>query len=422
MTYRERLRAVFRGERRDRNPYLHGGGPLKSTMEAWKKQGLSDEQADKFFESFLHWDGGIPVGDFDFRPMPEFEEKVLEEDGNKRIWIDSYGVKRLDAIKQPTPGFATRRYLEFPVRDETTWKEMKWRYEAKNPARTNPNIVVESHISDADPDRGRRPNKGLYWKDRVELCNSGDRAVEIAIPGIYWTVRDWCGFEGLSMMFYDHPKVVHEMMEYWADFLMGMLDEPFSAIKVEYLVLNEDMAFKNAAMLSPEAMREFMLPHYKRLYRFFKDRGAECVCMDSDGYVGEVLDVFYPDAIDGLVPVEIAAGNDPEIFLEKHKGLFLLGGIDKRELRFTKEQARAEIAKRYRVARKYPTYLPGIDHGTPPDVPLRNYLYMNELIKGFADGEDIDTYEPPCELEKQLGPIEEMFDPLRTPYACAEGH
>jgi uroporphyrinogen decarboxylase len=182
------------------------------------------------------------------------------------------------------------------------------------------------------------------------------------------------------------------------------------------------MAFKNAPMLSPDAMREFMLPHYKRLYRFFKDRGVECVCMDSDGYVGEILDVFYPEGIDGLVPVEIAAGNDPEIFLEKHKGLFLLGGIDKRELRFTKEQARAEIAKRYKVARKYLTFLPGIDHGTPPDVPLRNYLYMNELIKGLADGEDIDTYEPPCELEKQLGPIVEMFDPLKAPYVDADEH
>jgi len=36
------------------------------------------------------------------------------------------------------------------------------------------------------------------------------------------------------------------------------------------------------------------------------------------------------------------------------------------------------------------------------------------LIKGFANGEDLETYEPPCELEKQLGEIEEMFDPLKA--------
>jgi hypothetical protein len=39
---------------------------------------------------------------------------------------------------------------------------------------------------------------------------------------------------------------------------------------------------------------------------------------------------------------------------------------------------------------------------------------MVELMKGFAQGEDLDTYEPPCLLERQLGPIEEMFDPLKA--------
>lgn len=55
-----------------------------------------------------------------------------------------------------------------------------------------------------------------------------------------------------------------------------------------------------------------------------------------------------------------------------------------------------------------------MDHGVPPDVPLRNYLYMVELIKGFANGEDLDTYEPPGELERQIGPIEEMSAPLKA--------
>ena len=36
------------------------------------------------------------------------------------------------------------------------------------------------------------------------------------------------------------------------------------------------------------------------------------------------------------------------------------------------------------------------------------------LDVGFADGQDLDTYEPPCELEAQLGPIEEMFDPHKA--------
>jgi hypothetical protein len=67
--------------------------------------------------------------------------------------------------------------------------------------------------------------------------------------------------------------------------------------------------------------------------------------------------------------------------------------------------------KRYRAARQYSGYIPTVDHGVPPDIPLRTFLDTVKLLKGFANGEDLDTYEPPCELEKQLGPIEAMFEP-----------
>mgnify|MGYP000944853769 CR=1 FL=1 len=79
-----------------------------------------------------------------------------------------------------------------------------------------------------------------------------------------------------------------------------------------------------------------------------------------------------------------------------------------------------EVARSYKVAREYGGYIPTVDHGVPPDIPLRTFLYMVELLKGFANGEDLDTYEPPCELEQQLGPIEEMFDP-RQAIAAAYG-
>jgi hypothetical protein len=51
-----------------------------------------------------------------------------------------------------------------------------------------------------------------------------------------------------------------------------------------------------------------------------------------------------------------------------------------------------------------------VDHGVPPDVPLRNFLYMVELIRGYAQGADLETFEPSCTLEAALGPFERPFD------------
>jgi uroporphyrinogen decarboxylase len=355
--------------------------------------------------------------------VPPFPETVIREEGNYRWWRDHWGVYRLDAIVQPTDGFVTRSYLEFFVRNPATWKEMRSHFDPHSPQRTGPG-GDGAPLTELNPNKYRHVGDGPGWQAYAERARQSEVPVCATVPCLYWTLRDMCGFEGLSLMFYDQPELVHEMMEYWTWFLIEILREPLSHIRVDHLILNEDMAFKGQSMISPAHMREFMLPHYRKLYAFCKEKGVEVVDMDSDGYNGQILSVFYPSAIDAIQPIEIAAHNDPEVILRENPGIYIQGGIDKRELRFDKARARAEVAKRYRVARQYGGYIPTVDHGVPPDIPLRTFLYTVELLRGFADGADLDTYEPPCDLEKQLGPIEEMFDPgkaIAAAYALEDG-
>jgi len=424
MNARERFRAVVRREPVDRMPYVFGS-PRASTFAAWRKQGLSEEQQ-RHWASFIGEDPTMGIGKLYCGPVPPFEEIVYKEEGNYRWWRDHWGVYRMDAIRQPTDGFVTRRYIEFFVKDRATWEEMKTHFNPHSPERTGPG-GDGAPLTDLNPNRYRHVGDGPGWPAYVEAANNADCPVVVAVPGIFWTLRDMCGFEGLAMMFYDQPDLVHEMMEFWTWFLRELLEAPLSHIKVDHLILMEDMAYKGAAMISPAHMREFMLPRYRQLYNFFKEKGVEVVDMDSDGYVGQILEVMFRDpqgrVIDAISPIEIAAGNDPEQILRENPGIYIHGGIDKRELRFDKARARAEVVKRYRAARELGGYVPTVDHGVPPDIPLRTFLYMVELIKGFANGEDLNTYEPPCELEKQLGPIEEMFDPraaIAAAYAVEE--
>jgi hypothetical protein len=421
MTHRERFLAVAQGEPVDRMPYWYGG-PRASTFAAWRRQGLTDDLLNRWGE-FTNSDPAMGTGKFYCGPVPPFPEEVIKEEGNYRWWRDHWGVLRKDAIKQPTDGFVTRQYLEFFVKDPATWEEMKQRFDPHSPERTGPG-GDGGPLTDLNPNRYRHVGDGPNWWDLVDQCNNADVPVFLTVPGLYWSIRDMCGFEGLSVMVYDYPNLVHEMFEYWTWFLMELLDKPMRQIRVDKVCLNEDMAYKGMSMISPAMMREFMLPHYQRMYGFFKERGVTVVEMDSDGHNRDILSVMYPTGIDGIQPIEIAAGNDPEEYLRDFPGLYISGGIDKRELRFDYPRARVEVAKRYRVARQYGRYIPTVDHGVPPDIPVRTFLYMVELLQGFANGEDPDTYEPPSELEKQLGPIEEMFDPhaaIAAAYALDEG-
>ena len=165
-------------------------------------------------------------------------------------------------------------------------------------------------------------------------------------------------------------------------------------------------------MMSPPLMQKFLLPNYRKLYSFFKDKGVGTLIMDSDGYNNQILDVLYPQVLDGIQPIEIAAGNDPEQILTNFPGIHIHGGVDKRELRFSREQLRAEVVKRYNTARRHGGY-----------IPLRNFLYYLELCRGFCDGQDLASFEPSCQLEQQLGPVEEMFEPgsaIAAAYAMDE--
>ncbi len=411
MTPRERYRAVMRGEPVDRLPYSFGG-PRQSTWKAWRKQGLTPE-VERNWSAFTGSDPMVGFGKLNTQPIPAYPERVHWERDNLREWTDGWGVRRIDAVNQPTEGFATRRYLEFPVKCLADFEAMRHRYDPTTPERLIPQ-PGENQKETYNPDGYRVLQGGTAYHDpaHAERLNHGDAPSTLTVPGLYWTARDWAGFEGLSLLTYTEPACVHAMMEHWTQFIMTILDGPLSEVKIDQIILNEDMAYKHAAMLSPDMIREFMLPRYQRLCAFFREQGVDCVLMDTDGHCGQVIETMFPAGLDGVSPCEIASHNDPGDYLERYPGLVLLGGIDKRELRFDKPQARAEIALRYRQAWRHGRYIPSVDHGVPPDVPLRNFLYLVELSRGLASGEDLETYEPPGELEEQLGPVEELFDPL----------
>lgn len=417
MTQRERFRRIIHHQEIDRIPYIFGG-PRASTFAAWRKQGLSEEQQ-RNWGALTGGDGFAGVGKFFFGPVPMFEPQVIEERGNVRTWVDGYGATRMDAIDQPTDGFATRRYLRFAVQNRADWERVLERLDPHAPERTHPIDRPDPPVSlgTSAPAHGAG---GVHWRDNIEAANKSEYPVRLTITGIYWGIRDFVGMLELSLMFYDQPDLVHDMFEYWAWYLMEILDEPLRHIKVDELILNEDMAFKGQSMMSPALIEEFLLPRYRQLYTFFKERGVEAVVMDCDGYNNQILDTMYPEVLNGIQPIEIAAGNDPEEILTRYPGIFIHGGVDKRELAKSRERLRVEVATRYRTAWEHGGFIPHCDHGVPPDIPLRNFLYYVELAQGFCNGEDLDHYEPPCVLEEQLGPIEEMFDP-RSAIARAYG-
>ena len=397
---RERFVKTLKFEHPDRI-YYSFGPPRKSTLEAWKLQGLPEmPEADDYdcpdeFYRFVGMDPNpwqlrqkqpFPV---ELGIYPSFEVQIIKEDDSGLTWRDEKGIVMHDAVRKlNTPGFRTRSYLSHPVTGFGDWPEMQKRF--------------DPHSQERFPDN---------WDDVVRSFQGRETPLVVIVYGLFSLCRDWVGFENLCVLFYDNPKLIDEMMEHITYFYLELLEKALAEIEVDCVIISEDMAYKHAAMISPEMMRQFMLSRYKRLVQLFRKYGVPLVMVDSDGHIGQMIPIWIEAGIDGNFPCEIAADNDPLAYCRKYgKDLALWGCIDKREIR-SKERTYQEVMSKVPKLVEQGGCVPSIDHAVPPDVPLRSYLYMAELIKAITEKKRIPQPEDPLPIEKQLGPIQRLWGP-----------
>ncbi|MHB0939419.1 MAG: uroporphyrinogen decarboxylase family protein [Armatimonadota bacterium] len=366
MNQRERFLNSFNFGNPDR-VFYQTGGPRKSTMQAWYAQGLPRLSESEDYASPPELQQIIGNDYLCYSPVnanlyPAFEEKVIEENEHGRVWRDAMGITMF-SDNRGEKGFLTRSYLSHPVTDWESWAEMRARFNPDTPERFPAN-----------------------WAALVPEYAARDYPIMQVVPGLYWKARDFAGFEELSVMFYDEPDMVHAIMEHLTDFIIALMDRVLRDVQVDMVLLNEDMAYKHAMMISPDMFREFMMPRYKRIVAAMKARGVPLVAVDSDGHVSDLFPLWLEAGIEATFPVEIAALNDPIAYRKQYgKQIAIFGAIDKREIR-SYAQTYAEIMGKVPWLLEQGGYVPSIDHAIPPDMPVRSYFYMVELVHAIAEG------------------------------------
>ena len=289
MNARERHIAALTFGTPDRIPF-EPGWPRRSTLKAWREQGLP-ENADWFEELQKNVGIRVPPSAREYvgvqcvtRMNPRFEEKVLEHrDGHYVVqdWMgnvteisDEFDVTYI----RRAVDFVTRKWHRFPVENRADFEEMKKRYDPRDPARRV-----------ADKDRAAH----------YAALRQRDWPTDVRVNGPFWQMREWCGFEPLCMLFIEDPDFIREMVAFWTEFVAATLAPVLAEGVVDCLQINEDMAYKEKPMISPEMTREFLKPAYDRWVADARRGGVKIVDMDSDGRV----DLLIPVWIDGGINV-----------------------------------------------------------------------------------------------------------------------
>jgi uroporphyrinogen decarboxylase len=261
-------------------------------------------------------------------------------------------------------------YIDFPVKTPADFQEIKKRFLSHHSSRYPPQW--ESLMLPR-------------WRNRDHVLILGRNCATL---GFYWRAREWMGTEGLSYAWYDQPALMHEMMEFIADFTMEVAAPVLDKIAPDYIFLNEDLAMKTGPLLSPRTYKTFIYPHLKRMIAFFKSKGVRYFMVDSDGNTEPLLRLMMDAGVDGIWPLERASDSTDPMFLRQKygKSLRLWGAVDKRELAKDKAAIDAHL-RTFIPLIEEGGFIPTVDHLVSPDVPYENFLYYMKRKQALLKGE-----------------------------------
>ena len=351
MTPHERFLACMRFEPTDRAP-LWEWGPWPSTLRRWQREALGGGNP---APEYAGCDRRMQCG-VDLWMRPRYEERVVAEDEDYITKFSDRGVlmrtpKSPDAMSMP-------EHLEYPVKTRGDWEALKKRF---------------------DPDGAAR-----FPSDWSERCARWRREGPVLIfqgprsPSLFGFVRELMGAERALLAFYDEPELVHGMMEYNTEFMLELLPRVLDEAPVTTVFFWEDMCYRAGPLISPAMFRTFMLPRYRRITDLARSRGVDTIFVDSDGDVSQLIPLWLEAGINGVYPMEVAAGMDVVALRREYgRDLLMTGGIDKRVLAEGREAIDRELAAKLPLAQGG-GYIPHIDHAIPHDVPYENFVYFWE--------------------------------------------
>ena len=368
----ERFLACMDYRPSDRRPN-HELGVWAQTRARWQEE--APEATAAFTWSWFDGEDTLGMDRREFIPVhygfiPPYDAEVLAETDEYVTARNAKGIVT-KALKQGALGGARMcmdQYLAFPVLTPADFAQVKRRLAA----------TAEGRIpADLDSNLDR-------WRTRDCPLVLGRNC---AANGFYWRAREFMGTEALSYAWYDHPVLMHDMMEFYADFIIETSRPMLEKVQVDYFCLNEDLSMKSGPLLGPETYREFILPRLRRLVDFLRAYGTRHIAVDTDGDPTVLIPLMMDAGVDTIWPIERASGVSPQEWRRRFgRGLRLWGGVDKRVLPRGAEAIRTHLREFVPLIEEG-GFIPTVDHTVPPDVSWDDFRYYMDAKRALLAGQ-----------------------------------
>jgi len=166
-----------------------------------------------------------------------------------------------------------------------------------------------------------------WLKSVTEVFDDFDLVWVAAVEG---ALTDAYMFTDFSLFFdtlLDAPEIVDYLLEVFTRYGVAISEAHAELPTSPLFSQNDDIAGTTGLIFPPQFLRDKVVPCWQRVYEPARKAGLKCV-FHSDGNLKPVLDLLVNEVgIDGLHPIEQAAGMDMVEIRKKYPRLLLLGGI-----------------------------------------------------------------------------------------------
>ena len=370
----ERFKAVVNFETPDYIPIFgfHGApgmshGCMKKTHDRLIATGMPSEvggscrlgrpREDESWHRYWGTTGPVSCGIRLFRGQQGFQSTSRIEDGFETIESESGAVTRQVVDNDIT--YSMPEFISFPVRDRDSWEFYR---ERMTPQERLPADEFEGQCRQFDP-------------------NSRDRPVTVGCGGTYGFLRGLLGPRQLSLLFYDDPGLLYDMMAWRLEQTRQSIFPIIERVRPDIVQMGEDLCYNHGMLLSPALFHEFCGPYYQAVCDCAHACGAELVAVDTDGNAMEFADVLRPYGVNGIYPFEVKAGNNLFALREQFPALVLFGWLEKEVVNEGNERLiEPEIMSKVPALLEKRGYFPNGDHGIQPLVTFENLCKFMTLL------------------------------------------
>ena len=352
MTQRERFNAQMHYRSFDRSVNVEFGYWDENFTEwdVFRENGITNNnEAHEFFN-------------FDIMPSvggknwinPPFENEVIEETEDKKVFRDGNGV--IGEI--PKDGHSTiPHFTDTTVKKPDDWKRVK-----------------EERFRLDDPER-------RIDVEEIKLKHPSDRDYPLGVQcgSMIGKIRDMLSIEGLAYSVMDYPDMVEDMVETCCQLVEHSLDQLLPHIDFDFACGWEDISCNTGPLVSMDFFKNAVLPRYKRIGQKLNQYGIDIWYTDSDGDIRPLIPYFLEAGLNTMFPWEVNGSDHPGKTLDEYgQQLRIIGGVDKMQLRKDKSAIREYLESLAPYVERG-GFIPHVDHRCPPDVPQENYFYYLDV-------------------------------------------